>query len=198
MTEKRCSNCYWWDAAAAPEAVMHRCYHTSMGGSASTANYACEFFRAASPDDPATLWNRKHPGHKKRKPKEPEAVKRGRRAKKKGRVREKELAELLTKLTGEKWIVCGHDKDVQPEDPNSLWRPTHVECKGHKRVAAMAFCEQAMADAAKQGKPRWLSAYRVDAKQGYKKPPWIAQVPLVDYVKDMQELKERREKDENA
>ena len=127
------------------------------------------------------------------KPKDPEAVKRGRRAKKKGRVREKELADLLTELTGEKWIVCGHDKDVQPEDPNSPWRATHVECKGHKRVAAMAFCEQAMADAASQGKPRWLSAYRVDAKQGYKKPPWIAQVPLVDYIKDMQELKERRE-----
>ena len=117
------------------------------------------------------------------KPKDPEAVKRGRRSKNKGKHREDELKTLMALLTGEEWERRGGDNDVQTKDSSSPWRSVHVECKGHKRVAAMRFCEQAMVDAARQGKPEWITGYREDAKPGYKKPMWIVQVPLQDYVR---------------
>jgi hypothetical protein len=149
------------------------------------AKHVCPFFRAISPDDPATLWNRKHPGHKKRKPKDPEAVKRGKSAKRKGKLGEDEIGKHVVKrIGGEAWIRR-YDRDVQFHD-NAL-EGHHVEVKRYAKFAMEKHCVQAEGDAATHGLSRWVVPWRPDGQTR-----WRMSTDFDDYLDDMQELAERR------
>jgi hypothetical protein len=121
------------------------------------------------------------------KPKDPEAVKRGKSAKRKGKRREKQWGEFVCKLIGGEAIVRHGDRDVQFVD-NGLAH-IHSEVKGYARFAFTAHCRQAALDSAHHGLPRYVVACKADRE------PWYCIVDAVDYVKDMQELAERRERD---
>ena len=197
MTEKRCGNCYWWDAAEAVWARgyrglkgYHRCRNAAAAkGALSVAfatqpDHSCLHFRAASPDDPATLWNRKHPGHKKRKPKDPEAQKRGKASKRKGKRVEKLCGEFFTKLMGGEAIVRHGNRDVQFVG-NGL-EHYQIEAKGRAAFSFIKHCKQAEQDAATHGLPRWLVWAKADREQ-----PYII-TDATDYAKDMAELRDLR------
>ena len=125
---------------------------------------------------------------RKRRNKKEVNVKRGKASKRKGKRREDELAKRMTKLTGEEWERRSGDNDIQPKDSASPWRSVHVECKARKAHSFVRFCHQAEGDAATHHKPRWIVAAKADQQ------PWYGIVDFDDYVKDMQELKERRER----
>jgi hypothetical protein len=167
VLKKQCSNCYWWDAApAAAGEPFHECHNTDKRAAvkasmnwhtfATQPHQRCTYFRAISPNDPATLWNRRHPGHKERKPKDPEAVKRGKASKRKGARREKELGDKVTKDIGGEAIVRHGNRDVQ--FLNNGLENHHIEVKGFKAFAFTKHCHQAEQDAATHGLPRWLVA----------------------------------------
>jgi hypothetical protein len=213
MTEaKQCSLCYWWDAAPAePGGILHRCYSTAMGGTASTGNYCCDRFRRAKSSDPATLWNRKRCGRdteKRGKVKDPAAVKRGKSSKKKGKRREKEGGELVCAIAGGRFYRQGDKASHRDAEfvGNCFEGVLHMEVKGRKAFSFTQYCKQAEQDAATHGLSRWIVAAKADRE------PWRAITDLTDYIRDqvelaefrrrnggpltMQELRERRAKDE--
>jgi len=134
-------------------------------------------------------------GRKTEKPrnrvKDPTAVKRGKGAKRKGKKGEDEVGKHVTdKIGGEAWIRR-HDRDVQFHG-NALCGH-HVEVKRYAKFGMEKHCKQAEGDAASHGLMRWLVAWRPDGQTR-----WRISTDLDDYVQDMQELHERRGKDEDV
>jgi hypothetical protein len=84
-----------------------------------------------------------------------------------------------------------HDRDVQFHD-NAL-SGHHVEVKRYKSFAMEKHCTQAEGDAATHGLSRWIVCWRPDGQTR-----WRISTDLDDYLSDMQELAERRAKDEDA
>ena len=120
--------------------------------------------------------------------KKPGDRKRGKRSRRKGKRGEDELAALMSELTGEAWERRSGSRDVIPRDVNSEWSDHHVEGKRRKRIGAMRWQEQAEKDGAAHGKRRRIVAWREDAPPGGKKPAWVVQVALTEYVSDQLEL----------
>lgn len=126
--------------------------------------------------------------------------KRGRHSKRKGKLREVELANELTELTGEPWNAggTGGGRDPRPNDPNSEFSDHHLEAKARNRIGGMRWQEQAEKEGASRGKRRRCVVWREDAQPGQKKPPWIVQLPLTEYVADQLELIAFRAQEEDT
>lgn len=120
--------------------------------------------------------------------KNPEAVRRGKASKRKGKRCEKGWGDFVVDLVGGTAIVRHGDRDVQFVANGLEWH--HSEVKGRKSFGfEKQFIEQAERDAAHHGLPRWC----IPCKGDYK--PWRCIVDARDYVLDMQELHERRQAD---
>ena len=149
---------------------------------------SCCHFRARSPDDPATTWNRKQPGRstdKRGKVKDPAAQRRGKASKRKGKKGEDEIGKHVVKrIGGEAWIRR-HDRDVQFHG-NAL-AGHHVEVKRYAKFGMEKHCVQAEGDAATHGLSRWIVAWRPDGQTR-----WRISTDLDDYLSDMRELEGRR------
>lgn len=129
-----------------------------------------------------------HPG----KPKDPEAQKRGRSAKRKGKRLEKLWGEFVCKLAGGRFIQRGHDHSHKDDEflDNCFEGALHSEVKGRAAFSFVKYCKQAEGDAAQHGLPRWVVAAKADRE------PWYVITDARDYVLDQIELAERRERED--
>ena len=118
------------------------------------------------------------------KPKDPEAQKRGKASKRKGKRVEKLCGDFVVKLIGGEAIVRHGNRDVQFVG-NGL-EHHHIEVKGRTAFAFVKHCKQAEQDAVTHGLPRWLVWAKADREQPY------VLTDATDYVKDMAELRDLR------
>jgi len=128
-------------------------------------------------------------GRKTEKPrnrvKDPEAVKRGKASKRKGKKGEDEIGKYVVKrIGGEAWIRR-HDRDVQFHD-NAL-ADHHIEVKRYAKFGMEKHCVQAEGDAATHSLLRWVVAWRPDGQTR-----WRISTDLDDYLSDMAELRDLR------
>uniref|UniRef100_A0A6M3L8P1 Uncharacterized protein n=1 Tax=viral metagenome TaxID=1070528 RepID=A0A6M3L8P1_9ZZZZ len=198
--DKCCANCYWWDAA---EGWMgdgfHQCHNQDAAKDNSyptlhtVPEEACKHFRVRTADDPSTVWNRVQPGRNTEKPrnrvKDPAAVKRGRRSKRKGKSGEKEWGEYVVERIGGEFIARGGDRDVQFIG-NALER-WHSEVKRRKAFAMLTHTKQAEGDCLTHHLDKWVVPFRADCEPGERKR-WHVILDADDWLADTKELQQRR------
>ena len=123
------------------------------------------------------------------KPKDPEAQKRGKAAKKKGKRGEDEWAKKVIERIGGNQIWEQGDRDPQWEK-NAL-AGIRNEVKRYARFGFVKHCHQVMAKAAARGLLRWIVAWRPDCKPG-DHVQWFVTTDGDDYLDDMAELRDLR------
>ena len=130
---------------------------------------------------------RKTTGVVRKGPKDPEAQRRGRASKRKGKTGEREFGKLCEKFLGgsAKRTPCSGGLDIKGDlrPSGNILSAFHVEVKRQEKWSLPAWIGQAVADA---GARPWVLAVRRS------NCPWRVVMDAEDWLRLMSELQERR------
>ena len=136
---------------------------------------------------------RKTTGVVRKGPKDPEAQRRGRASKRKGKAGEREFGKLCEKHVGgsAKRTPCSGGLDIKGDlrPMGSILSDFSIEVKRCERWSVPSWIAQAEGDSG--GKPWVLAVRRSNC-------PWRVVMDAEDWLRLMSELQERRGKDEDA